>query len=50
MSSNLPLIFENFKYGNNFYIDGGVSDNFAIDVGISKGNKIIGIYFCFDKH
>jgi len=44
MSSNLPLIFENFKYGNNFYIDGGVSDNFAIDVGISKGNKIIGIY------
>lgn len=44
MSSNLPLIFENFKYGNNFYIDGGVSNNFAIDVGISKGNKIIGIY------
>lgn len=44
MSSNLPLIFENFKYGSNFYIDGGVSDNFAIDIGISKGNKVIGIY------
>jgi NTE family protein len=44
MSSNLPLIFENFKYGNNFYIDGGVSDNFPIDVGINKGNKILGIY------
>lgn len=44
MSSNLPLIFENFKYRNNFYVDGGVSDNFAIDVGEKVGCKIIGIY------
>ena len=43
MSSNLPLIFENFKYGNSFYLDGGVSDNFAIDYADSIGNKILGI-------
>lgn len=43
MSSNLPLIFENYKYGNNFYIDGGVCDNFPIDIGDIKGNKVIGI-------
>ena len=43
MTSNLPLIFENFKYGNSFYLDGGVSDNFAIDYGDSIGNKILGI-------
>ena len=44
MSSNLPLIFENFKYGNNFYVDGGVSDNFAIDLGDKIGKKILGLY------
>ena len=45
MSSNLPLIFENFKYGNSYYIDGGVSNNFAIDIAISKGRKkILGIH------
>lgn len=33
MSSNLPFIFELYKYGNSHYIDGGVSDCFAIDVG-----------------
>ena len=43
MTSNLPLIFENYKYGNSFYIDGGVSDNFAIDYGDLVGNKILGI-------
>ena len=43
MSSNLPLIFENFKYGNSVYIDGGVCDNFPIDLGDSMGKKILGI-------
>ena len=40
MSSNLPFIFENFKYGSKYYIDGGISDNFAIDLGDKLGNKI----------
>ena len=44
MSSNLPLVFENFKYGSNFYVDGGVSDNFAIDLGDKIGKKILGLY------
>lgn len=44
MSSNLPLIFENFKYGNSYYIDGGVANNFAIDIALEKGNKILGIH------
>lgn len=43
MSSNLPLIFENFKYGSSFYTDGGISDNFAIDTGEKIGNKILGM-------
>lgn len=43
MSSNLPLIFEKYKYGNNFYIDGGVSNNFPIDIGDNLGEKILGI-------
>ena len=43
MSSNLPLIFERYKYGKNFYIDGGLSDNFAIDIADKIGNKIFGI-------
>ena len=43
LSSNLPLVFDKYKYGNDFYIDGGVIDNFAIDVGDSIGEKILGI-------
>lgn len=43
MTSNLPLIFENYKYGNSFYLDGGVSDNFPIDYAETIGNKILGI-------
>jgi NTE family protein len=43
MTSNLPLIFENYKYGNSFYIDGGITDNFPIDLGDNIGNKILGI-------
>ena len=43
MSSNLPLIFENFKYGNSLYIDGGICDNFPIDLGDKIGKNILGI-------
>jgi len=45
MSSNLPLVFEHFKYGNSHYIDGGMANNFAIDLAVEKGGKnILGIY------
>lgn len=43
MSSNLPLVFENFTYNNSVYVDGGTSDNFAINVGDELGTKILGI-------
>ena len=43
MSANLPIIFEKFRYGDNFYIDGAVSDNFAIRYADNIGNKIFGI-------
>tara|TARA_B100001996_G_scaffold353502_1_gene314910 strand:+ start:209 stop:1072 length:864 start_codon:yes stop_codon:yes gene_type:complete len=43
MSANLPLIFEKFKYGHSFYIDGGISDNFAIQIGEELGTNILGI-------
>ena len=49
MSANLPLVFENFRYNDNFYIDGGVSDNFAIDIADSIGKKIIGILIEAEK-
>ena len=43
MSANIPLIFEHYRYGHSFYIDGGISDNFAIQVGDKIGEKVIGI-------
>jgi predicted patatin/cPLA2 family phospholipase len=49
MSSNLPLIFENYKYNNNMYIDGGITNNFAIDVGETIGTKVLGVYIHY-KH
>lgn len=43
MSSNLPFIFEKYKYGNSFYIDGGISNNFPLDLGEIIGKKVLGI-------
>jgi predicted acylesterase/phospholipase RssA len=43
MSSNLPLIFEKFKYLDNFYVDGVVSNNFGIDIADKNGKKILGV-------
>jgi predicted acylesterase/phospholipase RssA len=41
MSSNVPLLFEDFKYLGDYYIDGGIVDNFPIDIPcISDKNKI----------
>lgn len=49
MSANLPLIFEKYKYGDKFYIDGGISDNFPIDMGDKYGNKVIGLLINEDE-
>jgi NTE family protein len=45
MTSNVPLVFEKYKYGNSFYIDGGISNNFPIDIAEKYGKHIFGIYF-----
>lgn len=43
MSANLPLIFEKYKYGNDMYVDGGISNNFGINIADKMGNKILGL-------
>lgn len=43
MSANIPLVFDHYRYGHSFYIDGGISDNFAIQLGDKIGEKVIGI-------
>jgi predicted acylesterase/phospholipase RssA len=43
MSANIPLIFDRFKYMDNYYIDGGIVDNFPIVKGVEIGKKVIGI-------
>lgn len=47
MTSNLPLIFENYKYDNNLYSDGGLANNFAIDYGEKIGTRVLGLYIEF---
>ena len=48
MSCNLPLVFEAFKYGDSFYIDGGLANNFAVDEAELLGKRIIGINLDYD--
>ena len=43
MSANIPLVFDHYRYGHSFYIDGGISDNFAIQLGDKIGQKVVGI-------
>lgn len=50
MTSNLPLIFEPYKYEQSFYIDGAVSDNFPIDLGDKLGKKVLGILLGSTSH
>lgn len=48
MSSNLPLIFGNFKYMDCYYDDGGITDNFPILYAESVGTKILGFTLSVD--
>jgi predicted acylesterase/phospholipase RssA len=49
MSASLPLIFEKYKYGDSYYIDGSISDNFAIQLGDEMGKKVLGILVDTEK-
>ena len=46
MSCNLPLIFEHYKYGDCYYIDGGVYDSFPIEPAQEYGERVLGICLC----
>lgn len=43
MSSNVPLLFDSFKYMGSYYIDGALSDNFPLIKAQEVGKKIMGI-------
>ena len=43
MSCNIPVVFEPYKYGDNLYVDGGISNNFPIDIGEILGSKLIAL-------
>lgn len=46
MSCSVPFIFEVCEYNNSVYIDGGIKDNFPIDIlfpHCGAGNKLLGI-------
>ena len=49
MSCNLPLVFDRFKYMDNYYLDGGISDNFPILKGKEVGEKILGLNLTFSN-
>mgnify|MGYP006270060689 CR=1 FL=1 len=43
MSSTFPLVFEPFQYENKLYWDGGLADNFPIELGQKMGKQCLGI-------
>lgn len=49
MSANLPLVFERYRYGRCFYVDGGISDNFPIQLADLPDNKALCISLARDK-
>lgn len=48
MTANLPFVFDNFKHGDSFYIDGALSNNFPIDIGEKLGTKVVGLCITYD--
>lgn len=44
MSANLPLVFETYKYGDSFFVDGGICNNFPLNIGEERGdNSVLGM-------
>lgn len=41
MSANFPLIFPRFKYKDSYYIDGGLCDNFPIEIAAQRGLRVL---------
>jgi len=49
MSANIPLVFDRFKYMDNYFVDGGISENFAINKGEELGRRVLGVYLEIDE-
>ena len=43
MSCSYPFIFELFSYKNKYYIDGGILDNFPIEIGEKISKNCLGL-------
>jgi predicted acylesterase/phospholipase RssA len=43
MSSNIPFIFERFKYQGSFFLDGGLVNNFPVNIADNDTDKTLGI-------
>lgn len=50
MSSNIPMVFDKFKYMDNYYVDGGIADNFAILKGEEIGSTVLGLYLEIEEN
>jgi NTE family protein len=44
MTSAVPFIFHPIKYNNKLFVDGGIMDNYPINLFTKKISKVIGIY------
>lgn len=44
MSCSLPFIFSMYEYKSNYYIDGGIVDNFPIEIVEKDDNRILGFH------
>ena len=49
MTSNIPFLFDKYKYRDSFFVDGAVSDNFPIKKAEEFGQRVIGIRLKRDK-
>ena len=50
MTSNIPFMFDKYKYGDCFFVDGAVSDNFPVNQAEKVGKKVIGIRLKHEKN
>lgn len=50
MSSSIPIVFPHFYYLDSFYIDGGISNNFPINLITDEDEDVLAIYCSLEKH
>ena len=50
MSANLPFVFDKYRWGNSYYVDGGLCNNFPIDIGDKIGENVLGFNIVSINH